>query len=105
MEEPRGGGDASRRRGRVPGLVNGQAFGGRGQVVRNQDWDQAFYPEAETGQLRGPDGYGVGRGWRLPGTKGDVFRIRFRRSRPASGADEQSVEWEKLAKGPSEAGE
>lgn len=74
-------------------------------MVRNQDWDQAFYPEAETGQLRGPDGYGVGRGWRLPGTKGDVFRIRFRRSRPASGADEQSVEWEKLAKGPSEAGE
>jgi len=63
------------------------------QVVRNKDWDQAFYPEAETQKLRGPDGYGVAKGWRLPGKAGDVFRIHFQRSLPSSGADEKSVSW------------
>lgn len=63
------------------------------QVVRNKDWDQAFYPEAETQNLRGPDGYGVAKGWCLPGKAGDVFRIHFQRSLPSSGEDKKSVSW------------
>eukprot|EP00435_Cladocopium_sp_Y103_P037946 s673_g10.t1 len=63
------------------------------QVVRNKDWDQAFYPEAETQNLRGPDGYGVAKGWCLPGKAGDVFRIHFHRSLPSSGEDKKSVSW------------
>eukprot|EP00913_Durusdinium_trenchii_P012511 g11747.t1 len=64
------------------------------QVVRNKDWDQAFYPQADTQNLRGPDGYGVAKGWRLPGkAAGDVFRIHFRRTLPSSGVDDKSVSW------------
>lgn len=63
------------------------------QVVRNKDWDQAFYPQADTQNLRGPDGYGVAKGWRLPGKAGDVFRIHFRRTLPSSGVDDKSVSW------------
>eukprot|EP00438_Fugacium_kawagutii_P035037 Skav203867 [mRNA] locus=scaffold1031:146086:151115:- [translate_table: standard] len=59
------------------------------QVVRNKDWDQAFYPEADTQELRGPDGYGVAKGWRLPGKAGDVFKIHFQRSLPSSGEDKK----------------
>ncbi|CAJ1400489.1 unnamed protein product [Effrenium voratum] len=63
------------------------------QVVRNKDWDQAFYPEGDTEQLRGPDGCGTAKGWRLPGKAGDVFRIRFTRTLPSSGADEKHISW------------
>jgi len=73
------------------------------QVVRNRDWDQAFYPEGnatDAASLRGPDAYGTLKGWRLQGQAGDVFRIHFRRTMPTAGADEKFVSWARSAANP-----
>jgi polyketide synthase-associated protein len=56
---------------------------GEFQIVRNNDWDQAFCAETErskTGGLAyGPMEYVHGQSWALDGKPGDVFRIEFQR--------------------------
>lgn len=68
------------------------------QVVRDRDWDQMFYPRAakesmeeEDANIRGPDGYGLGKTWLLEGQIGDVFRVDFQRVVDIDGNDSTRV--------------
>lgn len=51
-------------------------------VVRNKDMNQSFHPDLYgEGGVHGPSSYGViASAFELPGTVGDVFRIKFQRS-------------------------
>ena len=40
------------------------------EILRSQQHDEVKMHQAETQKLRGPDGYGVAKGWRLPGKVG-----------------------------------
>lgn len=75
-----------------------QTQGGGFHIVRDKDWDQMFYPSIsksctdEDRAIRGPDGYGLGKSWRLDGKVGDVFRITFHRSVEADTGDIRKVQ-------------
>lgn len=73
-------------------------------VVRDKDWDQMFYPkDASMGMpdgmdpreapVLGPDGLGLGRGWRLQGKAGDVYRVQFQRLVGEEGIDTRCMSW------------
>nr|AQS99221.1 type I polyketide synthase [Gambierdiscus polynesiensis] len=66
--------------------------GGEFQIVRDRDWDQVFYPDADI--VGGPDDASKGRSWNLNGRRGQTFRITFRRENEA-GVDVKAVSWEK----------
>mmetsp|Transcript_131790 Transcript_131790/g.328657 ORF Transcript_131790/g.328657 Transcript_131790/m.328657 type:complete len:1027 (+) Transcript_131790:74-3154(+) len=75
--------------------------GGEFQIVRDRDWDQAFYPpytgvqDGSSAAVLGPDDSGMDIGWLIKGYKGDAFRIEFQRTLE-SGEDVRKVSWRKL---------
>jgi hypothetical protein len=71
--------------------------GGEFQIVRNQDWNQVFWP-SEFNDTSGPGPYVDrlnGWNWNLDGKPGDKFRIEFTRAY-AFGVDTTSTSWRKL---------
>jgi len=74
--------------------------GGEFQIVRDQDWAQVFYPSIPMGTVEefiiGPRDGGHGLNWFLDGSKGDSFRITFRRA-VEEGRDNKKISWAKLA--------
>mmetsp|Transcript_73303 Transcript_73303/g.158672 ORF Transcript_73303/g.158672 Transcript_73303/m.158672 type:complete len:835 (+) Transcript_73303:1-2505(+) len=85
-----------------PGLfvatVKVKKRGGLFQIVREKDWDQAFYPggpeAASDGEVFGPDDEGFGYNWYLNAVAGDDIRIEFRRTFEA-GKETRKVSWTK----------
>merc|ERR1712087_632874 len=71
--------------------------GCRFTVVRDRDWDQAFYPSVHNGgadsKICGPDGIGLPDTWRIDGKLGDIYRVEFRRSVAKDGYDARSISW------------
>jgi len=68
------------------------------QIVRERDWDQAFYPgspvAASDTEVYGPDDEGFGYNWGLNGAAGDVIRIEFQRTFE-DGKEMRKVSWMK----------
>lgn len=75
--------------------------GGEFQIVRNQDWKQAYYPfemgSSRESPVRGPDELGVGLTWCLRGKAGDTFKIDFIR-KAKNGVISVQVWWRRLSK-------
>mmetsp|Transcript_77772 Transcript_77772/g.251979 ORF Transcript_77772/g.251979 Transcript_77772/m.251979 type:complete len:1127 (+) Transcript_77772:31-3411(+) len=73
------------------------------QIVRNTDWDQAFYPsvlgagDGSSVEVLGPDDLGGEAAWRIEGSLGQRFRIQFQRSREAGGSDSCAVSWRAMS--------
>jgi hypothetical protein len=73
------------------------------QIVRNQDWDQRFYPTFSTMasaswdefEACGPDDDGHGKNWFIKGEIGDVIRIEWQRY-VKDGVDVKHISWHKL---------
>jgi polyketide synthase-associated protein len=70
---------------------------GEFQIVRNQDWNQVFWPaDAHTDEVAGPDSSASAPwNWHLRGRPGDSFRIEFERIY-VNGVDTKQVSWSKL---------
>jgi len=75
------------------------------QIVRDQDWDQAFYPKyplltsTKSGtadqEIAGPDGSGLFKKWQLPNKAGDVYTVSFSRTFADDGMEtHRSIGWE-----------
>mmetsp|Transcript_6355 Transcript_6355/g.18130 ORF Transcript_6355/g.18130 Transcript_6355/m.18130 type:complete len:1387 (+) Transcript_6355:32-4192(+) len=67
------------------------------QIVRDQDWDQCFFPNSGSGQdsgVQGPSAMVGGRVWTIEGKPGDVFIIGFRRFVDEGGQDRMSIGWQ-----------
>merc|ERR1712178_149350 len=75
------------------------------QIVRDQDWDQAFYPKyplltstksgAADTEIAGPDGHGLFLKWQLPNKAGDVYKVKFLRTFADNGIEShRSISWE-----------
>merc|ERR1719161_87208 len=83
--------------------VHMTSLGASFQIVRDEDWDQAMYPEVpedEKGtigsKVLGPDdGYG-GKLWVIEGEVGDLFQVDFFRN--PQHYEDMKVQWQKIGK-------